>query len=106
MAQGRAAIVKINDVGPLVRGRIIDLNETSMRYFSGGAQGANSGLLGDIKVWPLRPGPYRTGPVDSQVAMSMLQQRGLAGNLAGPPASGYASVHSATRRYHRHHRMA
>jgi rare lipoprotein A len=30
---GKRAVVKINDVGPLRPGRVIDLNERSMRYF-------------------------------------------------------------------------
>ena len=32
-AVGKKVIVKINDVGPLTPGRIIDLNERAMRYF-------------------------------------------------------------------------
>ena len=40
-------IVKINDVGPLAPGRVIDLNERSMRYFDSSLQ---AGLVRDVKV--------------------------------------------------------
>ena len=47
---GRAMIVRINDNGPLVGRRVIDLNEKSMRYLSGGSMGQNSGVLRDVTV--------------------------------------------------------
>src|SRR5262249_6876244 len=49
-AEGKKAIVKINDVGPLTPGRIIDLNERTMRYFDPGLQ---RGVIPDVKVVPL-----------------------------------------------------
>jgi rare lipoprotein A len=47
---GKSLLLRINDNGPLVPGRIIDLNEKSMRYLSGGSLGDNSGLLKDVTV--------------------------------------------------------
>src|SRR6266702_8412165 len=49
-AVGRKVIVKINDVGPLTPGRIIDLNERAMRYFDPSLQ---LGVIHDVKVRPL-----------------------------------------------------
>ena len=49
-ADGRALIVRINDNGPLVKGRVIDLNEKSMRYLSNGRYGNNSGVLRNVTV--------------------------------------------------------
>ncbi len=49
-AAGKKAIVKINDVGPLTPGRIIDLNERAMRYFDPGLQ---RGVIDGVKVRPL-----------------------------------------------------
>lgn len=47
---GRAMTVRVNDNGPLVSGRVIDLNEKSMRYLSGGAYGQNSGVIKNVTV--------------------------------------------------------
>ena len=47
---GKAAVVRINDNGPLVGGRVIDLNEKSMQYLSGGSMGRNSGVLKGVTV--------------------------------------------------------
>lgn len=47
---GRSMIVRINDNGPLVPGRIIDLNEKSMRYLSDGKYGKNSGVVKSVTV--------------------------------------------------------
>jgi rare lipoprotein A (peptidoglycan hydrolase) len=69
-------IVKINDVGPLRPGRVIDLNERSMRYFDPTQQ---LGLISDVKVTLLRddeePGStfVSTSPISStRVANSRL----------------------------------
>ena len=51
---GKRAIVKINDVGPLAFGRIIDLNKRTMRYFDPSLQ---LGLIHDMRVIPL-PGTH------------------------------------------------
>ena len=53
-------IVKINDVGPLKTGRVLDLNERSMRYFD---PFLTRGLLQDAKVVLLPGEDWTTGPV-------------------------------------------
>lgn len=59
----KQAIVKINDVGPLTPGRVIDLNERTMHYFDPTLE---RGLIRSVKVTPLlgtywTPGPVRSG---------------------------------------------
>src|SRR6201987_1904603 len=49
-AIGKKVIVKIIDVGPLTPGRIIDLNERTMRYFDPDLQ---RGVIRDVIVKPL-----------------------------------------------------
>jgi rare lipoprotein A len=56
----RKAIVKINDVGPLKRGRLIDFNEQTMRYFDPTLQ---RGLVGNVKITPLKGHGWTAGPV-------------------------------------------
>lgn len=56
----KRAIVKINDVGPLRPGRVIDLNERSMRYFDPSLE---RGLLSDAKVTLLPGADWTPGPV-------------------------------------------
>jgi rare lipoprotein A len=57
----KRAIVRVNDVGPLAPGRVIDLNLRSMEYFDPTLE---LGLLKDVHVTPL-PGTHWTpGPVD------------------------------------------
>ena len=60
-------ILKINDVGPLRPGRIIDLSRAAMAYFAD----LDKGLLPGFKVTPLPLGQeYAVGPVtDAQLAM-------------------------------------
>jgi rare lipoprotein A len=57
---GKKAIVKINDVGPLMPGRIIDLNERTMRYFDPSLQ---RGVIDGVKVTPLAGDDWTPGPV-------------------------------------------
>ena len=53
-------IVRINDVGPLMAGRIIDLNQRAMRYFDPTLE---LGVIHGVLVTPL-PGPFWTvGPI-------------------------------------------
>ena len=59
-AAGKKAIVKINDVGPLTPGRIIDLNERAMRYFD---PSLNRGVIANVKVEPLSGYSWTPGPV-------------------------------------------
>ena len=56
----KQAIVRINDVGPLKAGRIIDLNARAMRYFDPTMQ---RGLLDDARVVPLQGEVWAVGPV-------------------------------------------
>src|SRR6476469_9098729 len=49
-AVGKKVIVKINDVGPLTPGRIIDLNERTMQFFDPSLQ---RGVIPDVTVRPL-----------------------------------------------------
>jgi rare lipoprotein A len=58
-AAGKKVIVKINDVGPLTPGRIIDLNERAMRYFDPSLE---LGVIHDVKVRPLAGDYWITGP--------------------------------------------
>ena len=59
-AVGKKVIVKINDVGPLTPGRIIDLNERTMRYFEPSLQ---RGVLYSVIVNPLFGDYWVPGPV-------------------------------------------
>ena len=59
-AAGKKVIVKINDVGPLTPGRIIDLNERAMRHFDPGLQ---LGVIYDVIVRPLSGDYWIPGPV-------------------------------------------
>jgi rare lipoprotein A len=56
----KQAIVKINDVGPLEPGRVIDFNERTMRYFD---PSFKRGLIYRVKVTPLRGDDWAPGPV-------------------------------------------
>ena len=65
-AGNKRAIIKVNDVGPLKPGRIIDLNQRAMRYFDPTLQ---LGLVHGVRVTPL-PGPYWTaGPIGGDEKM-------------------------------------
>jgi rare lipoprotein A len=55
-------IVKINDVGPLKPGRVIDLSERAMHYFD---ETLLLGLVPDVKVTLLPGGNWMPGPVAS-----------------------------------------
>ena len=57
---GKKAIVKINDVGPLTPGRIIDFNERTMRYFDPSLQ---LGVIHGVTVTPLDGDDWTAGPV-------------------------------------------
>jgi rare lipoprotein A len=59
-AAGKKVIVKINDVGPLTPGRIIDLNERTMRHFDPSLQ---LGVLHGVTVRPLAGDDWVPGPV-------------------------------------------
>lgn len=59
-------IVKINDVGPLKSGRVLDLNERSMRYFD---PFLAQGLIQDVKITLLPGEDWSTGPVGEVYAI-------------------------------------
>jgi rhodanese-related sulfurtransferase len=59
----RQVIVKINDVGPLKPGRVIDLNERSMRYFDPSLQ---LGLIRDVKITLLPGEDWTSGPISDE----------------------------------------
>jgi rare lipoprotein A len=59
----RRMIVKINDVGPLRPGRVIDLNERAMRYFD---ETLLVGLIPDVKLTPLPGDDWMPGPIGMQ----------------------------------------
>jgi rare lipoprotein A len=59
-AVGKKVIVKINDVGPLTPGRIIDLNERTMRHFDPGME---LGVIYGVTVRPLFGDYWIPGPV-------------------------------------------
>lgn len=62
-SDGKRLIVRINDVGPLREGRIIDLNRRAMRYFD---PTLNVGLLNDVRVTPLAGETWALGPLDQE----------------------------------------
>jgi rare lipoprotein A len=59
-AVGKKVVVKINDVGPLTPGRIIDLNERTMRLFD---PSLKLGVLHEVTVRPLSGDDWVPGPV-------------------------------------------
>jgi rare lipoprotein A len=65
----KSAVVRINDVGPLKPGRIIDLNERAMRYFD---PAMTRGVLA-IKITPLEGSPA-PGPVNRRAAGSVVNE--------------------------------
>jgi rare lipoprotein A len=61
MSADKQAIVKINDIGPLEPGRVIDLNERTMRYFDPALQHR----LIPIRVTPLLGDDWLPGPIEN-----------------------------------------
>jgi len=59
-AAGKKVIVKINDVGPLRPGRVIDFNERTMRHFDPSLE---RGVIKNVKVSPLSGDDWTPGPV-------------------------------------------
>jgi len=59
-AADKQVIVKINDVGPLRPGRVIDFSEQTMRFFDPTLQ---QGLVKHVKVTPLAGDRWIPGPV-------------------------------------------
>src|SRR5438270_5995352 len=59
-AVGKKVVVKINDVGPLRPGRIIDFNERTMRHFDPSLE---LGVIHEVRVSPLLGDNWTLGPV-------------------------------------------
>jgi peptidoglycan lytic transglycosylase len=64
----KSAVIKINDVGPLLPGRVIDLSERALRYFDSTLQ---RGVLSGVKVTPLAGTDWRAGPLEDGPALPM-----------------------------------
>jgi rare lipoprotein A len=62
---GKKAVIKINDVGPLKPGRIIDFDKQAMRYFDPSLQ---RGVIRGVKVTPLEGDHWTPGPVGESAA--------------------------------------
>jgi rare lipoprotein A len=67
-SRDKQLVVRINDVGPLKRGRIIDLNKRAMRYFDPTLQ---LGLIGKVRVTPLAGQDIALGPVGDDRPVSV-----------------------------------
>ena len=65
-------IVKVNDVGPLKTGRVLDLNERSMRYFD---PFLGRGLIQDVKITVLPGENWTPGPVGEAYAIDFTSPR-------------------------------
>jgi rare lipoprotein A len=71
----RRAIVRVNDVGPLMPGRIIDLNTRTMRYFD---PTRALGVVRNVTVTPLPGEDWVAGPIgddESQTLVLSARQR-------------------------------
>ncbi len=65
---GRRAIVKINDVGPLRPGRVIDLSTQAMHYFDPTLE---RGVLESVLVMPLVGSDWTAGPLGERPMVAM-----------------------------------
>jgi rare lipoprotein A len=65
----RQLIVKINDVGPLRPGRVLDLNERSMRHFD---PFLRQGVLEDVRITLLPGEDWTPGPVGIAYAIDFI----------------------------------
>ena len=66
----KKAIIKINDVGSLKPGRVIDFNEQTMRYFD---PTLKLGLIQGVMVTPLLGDDWPTGPVEQASFSSAME---------------------------------
>jgi rare lipoprotein A len=76
-AAGKRVIVRINDVGPLRPGRIIDLNARTMRFFD---PTMTVGVLQAVRVTPLPSRDWFVGPVEDEDDATPVAQASLAVN--------------------------
>jgi rare lipoprotein A len=88
---GKKVIVKINDVGPLEPGRVIDFDRQTMRYFDPSLQ---RGLIHNVKVTPLSGDHYTPGPIGEKSSEPTASP-------AARPGQGVRWVRKSTNRaYH------
>jgi rare lipoprotein A len=71
-SEDKRAIVKINDVGPLRPGRVIDLNERTMRYFDPSLE---LGLVPNVRITPLEGSDWTPGPVQDASPIGAVEAR-------------------------------
>jgi rare lipoprotein A len=74
-ARDKRVIVRINDVGPLRPGRIIDLNARAMRFFD---PEMKAGVLQAVRVTPLPGRNWFVGPVEDDNDDAPVAQASLA----------------------------
>jgi peptidoglycan lytic transglycosylase len=74
-------IVKINDVGPLKPGRVLDLSERSMRHFD---PFLTRGLIQDVKITLLPGEDWTPGPVDAAYAIDFSGSEWRAASASRP----------------------
>ena len=63
-SNGKGVICRLNDRGPFVKGRVVDLTYTAMRAIE-----KRKGLIW-VKVYHLGSGPFKTGPVNLSLSSS------------------------------------
>jgi rare lipoprotein A len=87
---GKRAILKFNDVGPLRPGRKFDLSRAAMEHFGG----IERGLLPDFKIVLLPPGQeYTPGPlVDVQLASMTFGDAQFSDPQVTLPAAQYLDI--------------
>jgi rare lipoprotein A len=71
-SEDKRAIVKINDVGPLAPGRVIDLNQRTMRYFDPSLE---LGLVPNVCITPLEGSDWTPGPVQDASPIGAVEAR-------------------------------
>jgi rare lipoprotein A len=76
-ARGKQVIVRINDVGPLRPGRVIDLNARTMRFFD---PSMTAGVLQAVRVTPLPGRNWFVGPVEDEDDATPVAQASLTAN--------------------------
>lgn len=81
----KKAIVRINDVGPLAPGRIVDLSDRTMRYFDPGFE---VGVLSSVVITPLPGDDWQAGPLTSEPQVAASEPPTGKDILAGFNASG------------------
>ena len=67
----KRVIVKINDVGPLRPGRVIDFNKRTMRYFDPSLQ---LGLIDDVHITPLPGDHWSPGPIEDEQLITVVSR--------------------------------